>query len=138
MYASNDYLSKLFQSERHLWVFSRRDLVDWLVLFLARARELEIKVIVDERDRYAEHDFGESFARANTFTSVKRAESERVPRFAVWSHVHFRLGIEAFRVELLGSDPDSRVVLNGLNVNNECRFVRFEVHPANCDVLTEH
>jgi hypothetical protein len=95
-------------------------------------------VVVDERDCYAEHDFGESFARANTFASIKCAESERVPRFAVWSHVHFRLGIEAFRIELLGSDPDSRVVLNGLNVNNECRFVRFEVNPANCDVLTEH
>jgi hypothetical protein len=48
-------------------------------------------VVVDERDCYAEHDFSESFARANAFASVKRTESERVPRFAVWSHVHFRL-----------------------------------------------
>jgi hypothetical protein len=48
-------------------------------------------VVVDERDCYAEHDFSESFARANSFASVKCAESERIPRFAVWSHVHFRL-----------------------------------------------
>ena len=95
-------------------------------------------MVVDQRNGYAQHDFCKSFARANSFASIKGAKSEWVPLLTVRTHVHVRLWIEAFRVELFRSDPDSRVVLNGLKVNNECCFVRLKVNSANFYVLAEH
>ena len=134
---SKNDLSDLFNLERHLWVLGCGDLIVGLVGLLIWPGEFKFKVIVNQRNRDAEHDFRECSSCTDAFAAAEGTECKRVSGCAVRSFKPFGLRVEAIGVEFARVNPLDGIVQDGVHVNDECCFVFLEVDTADFYILVE-
>ncbi len=128
---------QLSNLDRHLRNLARADLVAWLVEHLLWVCEIKVEVVIDQRHSDAKHDLSERFSSADAFAATKGAKCKRISLSAIWSQEHWRSRVEPLWIVFSRSNPNIRVILNRLEIDNKRSLILLEVNSTDVYVFTE-